>query len=198
MVGILIKDMAAARGCGESTIIETLLTEQFLPKNQTAKSIVERCLYAEDGSIEKTLHAIFQMNTAGHNGKSKYDNLYPLLDFMILHENETWKTFSPSNNHYFIEQWSCIVEILEANAQEIGAYGIKEAKEILEVLTKTPEYLRLHDFFYILTNCWCYLNDKSRTYRFLMDLSQYCHWENSAENRVRLLSIITDMAKGWD
>ena len=200
MVLELIKDMAEARHCGESAVVESLVTEKFLPKNSIARHILNTYLYAEDGNVQKCLYEIFKMNAAGTDGKSKFDNLYPLVDFITLYglDNRKIENDKSFKDTYILKQWDDIITILQTHQNEVSEYAIKCAKETLDILNTTPKDIYLHDFFYILTNCWHVLNDKTQTYRFLMKLTLACELENTSHNRVELVKAIKEIAKGWD
>ena len=68
LINRILKDKSETLNITESAVVEQVLVDNFLPKNSDAKFIVENYLYSENGSVSKTLSALFSDNAAGTRG----------------------------------------------------------------------------------------------------------------------------------
>lgn len=86
-----IEDLANKTQRSSSFIIENILMDGLLPQNEEAKNIIRHYLYPDDGngSVQKTLDAIFSNNAAGLNWASKHSNFKPLVEYCIYYSSAT-------------------------------------------------------------------------------------------------------------
>lgn len=211
LIDRLVKDEAYIENRAESAIIENRLLNSFLPKNETARSIAEFHLYGElqENNIGSTLSAIFSMNAAGTKRAwgSKYENL---LELVLFARSETVfcntiPTGEEDPYHHFLSQLDSIcheLEFLAEKADEKKGYYTKEASYARELLTEAknePHFMRYINFYQLVIDNWDDFKGLSITYRMLSDLAAMeSGWRNTAETRVKLLSILRTISESWD
>lgn len=207
----IIKDEAELKGTSESAIIEQHLFGDIFPKNDEAKFIIETSLYPEDGngSVGKTLTAIFRDNSAGINWASKHDNFKPLVEFSYKILSTSGSDSALDGNepiiHHMASQIDSVVEklkILAQNAEEPLEQqnynsGYKTALEFYANLTKNPSGFNLADIFLLVLEYWNDLKGWTRTYRLLGDAASLCEFPNDQKYKLILLNLIKEISSQW-
>lgn len=193
----------------DSTFVEKRLLDSYLPRSKQGRYYVVNCLYSEDGSIAETLRAIFSMNSAGLNWKSKYSNLFPLVKFsleQLAKMDECKKSFSGHENEFvhFTSQLKSIVEILknfeceDEEEKNNCREEIKRVEELVKYLSVTPSTVSYMEIYSVLVSNWTIINEWSVTYRLLADLSTMIPWNDSRAWKFELLEKIKEVTNEWD
>ena len=203
-----IDDVAIETQRSSSYIIENLLLDGLLPKNEEAKYIILQNLYPDDdnGGIKKTLYALFSANAAGINWKSKHNNFKPLVEYCILHcDPEAHYTNSPYLD-YFAGQLcdivsqidNCVHVCIEPYDKKMYASYLDLAKLLLEKAEKAPQEIVYKQCYDLINVCWGMLYDWSITFRFLACLTRMCDfYEENSRARNALYDIIADISQQW-
>ena len=204
----LIKDEAEKENRSESAIIENHLLDVYLPKNSQARFIVEEYLYSEISSVEKTLSVIFELNSAGINFGSQYDNLFPLVEYAYEQElsNTTFLTGEEKDIYYIYSQMTSVVLKLKNVLEKVDEYlereyylkEIEVAEYLLNQLKEEPDKCNLANVYRLLINNWEVLKSWSITYRLLAALVTVSKgWNNTPDARIKLLKIIKIVSEEW-
>ena len=132
-----IEDLANKTQRSSSFIIENILMDGLLPKNEEAKSIIRYNLYPDDdqGGVQKTLDAVFSENSAGINWASRHSNFKPLVEYCIYYSSST-ATIKDNENlvPYLLSQLTSIVERIEnCRDARIETYARKTYPSQLEL-----------------------------------------------------------------
>lgn len=206
-----LKDKSEIENITESAAAEQLLLDGILPRNSDARFIVENFLYSENGSVSKTLSALFSDNAAGTRGcwSSKYGNFLPLV--MLAKSLSVYSGLKLSGEeyeyHHCCEQMDSVVKRLqlahdEEKDPEIKynlAKELKGAEVYLKELKNEPQFTRFVNIYALLINNWSYFKDWSITFRLLADMAALdSDMGNNAEDRMRLLEIIKDISDEWE
>lgn len=208
----LVGDIAIKENRSLSAIIERIILESLLPKNNDAKWIAEQFLYGENGGIGRALSATFAMNSAGINWGTKHGDLFPLVRFASTQEVFCCQPLTGDEEelHHAYSQIQSVIDLLKTRATEEEAAGNlekkfyyeKEAKwgeDLLKILRETPRMSRLINFYQLLMNSWDDFKDWSITYRLLKDLVDLEKgWRNYPENRMELLQILKAVSEEWE
>lgn len=150
----------------------------------------ENLFSTQQNSIPKTLDAVFAYNAAGLDGKSKYDNLHPLVEFAY---------------HYSIQCNASIAR--DAPALPI-CYSLFESllneltfeKNLLSELKENPTHSTLIKIYLLLLNNWNSLKNLQTTYRLLSAMSELEtdeHRQDSEEAKLQLDQILRLVMKDW-
>lgn len=203
-----IEDLANKTQRSSSFIIENILMDGLLPKNEEAKAIIRFNLYPDDeqGGVQKTLDAVFFKNSAGINWDSRHSNFKPLVEYCIYYSSAT--ATSKSNENlvpYLLSQLKSIVERIE-NCRDAcnETYDRKMYSlqlELAELLYKNaeenPKEIVFRDHFQLVYDCWDMLDDWSITYRYLGYLARMCDFQENTNARNKLYDIISEISEEW-
>lgn len=203
-----IEDIAVKTQRSSSFIIENLLLDGLLPKNEEARSIIRNNLYQDDGQgdVKQTLEAVFSNNAVGINWKSKHSNFKPLVEYCIYYSLST-TTFKEKEGrlNYLLSQLEDIIERIEncTNAciepidRKMYSSQLEKAKLLIHIAEDTPEEIVYKDHFQLIFDCWDMLDDWSITYRYLCCLVVMCDFQNTAYSRNHLYDIISEISNEW-
>lgn len=203
-----IEDLAIKTQRSSSFIIENLLLEGLLPKNEEAKFIIQNNLYpdSEQGGVKKTMDALFSNNAAGINWSSKHTNFKPLVEFCIYFIDSNSKCKNDDGRlHYLQSQLRDIVDRIENSAnsciepldRKMYFSQSEMAKMLLEIVEKNPTEIIFKNHFQLVYDCWDMLDDWSITYRYLGCLAEMCDFQENTNARNKLYDIITELSKEW-
>lgn len=203
-----LDDLSVKTNHSTSYMIETLLLNELLPKNEEARSIIQNNLYPESSQngVKKTLDSIFSINAAGTGWNSKHNNLKPLIEYCIYYGN-SYLTTKPDEAYlqYFLNQLQSVVDRIEncANScieildRKMYLSQLELAKTLLENAKKYPEEIIARNYYQLIYDCWDMLNDWSITYRFLSCLTSLCDFQDSPLARNKLYDIISKISEEW-
>lgn len=203
-----IEDLAIKNQRSSSFIIESILLDGLLPKNESAKGIIRGYLYPdnEQGGVQRTLDAIFSQNAAGINWKSKHNNFKPLVEFCIYFStSEPMKKGNESHIPYLLSQFNSVIERIE-NCKDacIETYDRQMYTSQLELaiilkksIEENPSKVDFRNCFQLVYDCWDMLDDWSITYRFLYALTTVCEFQENTISRNELYDIISKISEEW-
>ena len=203
-----IEDLANKTQRSSSFIIENILMDGLLPQNEEAKNIIRHYLYPDDGngSVQKTLDAIFSNNAAGLNWASKHSNFKPLVEYCIYYSSAT-ATNKGSENlvPYLLSQLKSIVEriencrdaCIEPYDRKMYALQLEMAEILLKNAKEEPKEIVFKNHFQLVYDCWDILNDWSITYRYLGCLARMCGFQENTNARNKLYDIISGLSLEW-
>jgi len=145
----------------------------------------------QQNSIPQTLDAVFAYNAAGLDGKSKYDNLQPLVEFAY---------------HYSIQCNASIAR--DAPALPI-CYSLFESllneltfeKTLLSEFKENPTHSTLIKIYLLLLNNWDKLKDFQTTYRLLSAMAELetdNNHQDSKEAKQQLFRTLQLVMKDWN
>lgn len=211
LINRILKDKSETLNITESAVVEQVLVDNFLPKNSGARFIVENCLYSENGSVSKTLSALFSDNAAGTRGcwSSRYGNFLPLVMLaqgLSVH-SEMMLTGEEHEYHHLCEQMDSVAKkfkLIYDNEEDSGikydlSKEVKASEYLLKELKNEPQFIRFVNIYRLLTDNWSYFKDWSITFRLLADMAALdSGMGNNAEDRMRLLEIIKDISDEWE
>lgn len=203
-----IEDIAIKEQRSSSYIIENILLDRLLPKNNDARWIVQTYLYPDDerGGVQKTLEALFSQNSAGINWNSKHDNFKPLVEYCLLYTGSSSRMANGKPElHHFINQLESIVDrieectkvCIEKYDRQMFEQQAALAKILLETAKKSPEDIMFNQHFQLVLDCWDMLKDWSITYRYLADLVAMYEWTENTNARNALYDIIDTISAEW-
>lgn len=203
-----IDDVSIKTQRSSSFIIENLLLDGLLPKNEEAKQLIRNNLYADNAQcgVKRTLDAIFSSNAAGINWKSRHSNFKPLVEYCIYFGIET--PISNGNEghlQYLLSQLRDIVEYVEncTNAciepydHKMYASQSEMAKVLMNTAEKAPTEIIFRNHFQLVYDCWDMLDDWSITYRYLACLVTMCDFQENSNARNTLYDIISEISEEW-
>ena len=203
-----IDDVAIETQRSSSYIIENLLLDGLLPKNEEAKCIIRQNLYPDDenGDIKKTLDALFSSNAAGIDWKSKHTNFKPVVEYCLLYCDPESHYTKDSTLDYFISQLSgivarienCVYACIEPYDKEMYSKNLDFAKSLLQKAKETPHKIVYKECFDLVNVCWDMLYDWSITFRFLACVTRMCDF-NKKNYRAKntLYNTISDISAKW-
>ena len=203
-----IEDLAIKTQRSSSFIIENILMDGLLPKNEEAKYFIRNNLYPDDeqGGVQKTLDAIFSDNAAGINWGSKHSNFKPLVEYCIHYSSAT-STCKGNEGHlpYLASQLRDIVDriencrdaCIETFDRKMFSSQLEMAKFLLKTVEENPKEIVFRNHFQLVYDCWDMLDDWSITYRYLGCLSVMCDFQENTNARNKLYDIISDISEEW-
>ena len=207
LIKALVGDIAVLENRSLSAVIERIVLNALLPKNDEAKYVIENSLYSENGSIDETLIGLFSNNAAGINGFSKRDNYLPLVEFAYKYYAGNHISISDTESEYkhTCFQFNSVVNIIrkesDLNPENFQlTQNLAYAESIYNDFISTPDMVQLINIFMIILSNWDLLKGLDRTYRLLMDLVILCSRFNvseTLEKRLELLDIINSISKEW-
>lgn len=203
-----IEDVAVKTQRSSSFIIESILLDGLLPKNDDAKSIIRNNLYADDeqGGVQKTLDAVFSYNAAGVNWKSRHSNFKPLVEYCINFSCATSKCKGKEGHlHYLLSQLrdivdrieNCTYACIETYDRKMYSSQLEMAKLLLKTAEEKPQEIIFRNHFLLVFDCWDMLDDWSITYRYLGCLSVMCEFQENTIARNNLYDIISEISEKW-
>lgn len=203
-----LDDLSVKTNHSTSYIIETLLLNELLPKNEEARSIIQNNLYPESSQngVKKTLDSIFSINAAGTGWNSKHNNLKPLIEYCISYGYSSISTkTNESYLQYFISQLKSVVDrienctdsCIEILDRKMYSTQLDFAKTLLKTAQDHPEEIVPQNHFQLIYDCWDMLNDWSITYRYLACLTALCDFQDNSLARNRLYDIISEISEKW-
>ena len=203
-----IEDLANKTQRSSSFIIENILMDGLLPKNEEAKSIIRYNLYPDDdqGGVQKTLDAVFSENSAGINWASRHSNFKPLVEYCIYYSSST-ATIKDNENlvPYLLSQLKSIVEriencrdaCIETYDRKMYSSQLELAKLMLKNAEENPKEIVFRNHFQLVYDCWDMLDDWSITYRDLGCLARMCDFQENTNARNKLYDIISELSLEW-
>lgn len=203
-----IDDLADKTQRSSSYIIENILMDGLLPKNEEAKVIIRCNLYPdnEQGGVQKTLDAVFSENSAGTNWGSRHNNFKPLVEYCIYYGSST-ATIKGNENlvPYLLSQLKSIVDriencrdaCIETYDREMYSNLLELAKLMLKDAEEKQKEIVFRNHFQLVYDCWDMLNDWSITYRYLACLSRMCDFQENTIARNKLYDIISEISEEW-
>ena len=207
LIKALVGDIAVLENRSLSAVIERIVLNALLPKNDEAKYVIENSLYSENGSIAETLIGLFSNNAAGINGFSKRDNYLPLVEFAYKYYAGNHISISDTESEYkhTCFQFNSVVNIIrkesDLNPENFQlTQNLAYAESIYNDFISTPDMVQLINIFMIILSNWDLLKGLDRTYRLLMDLVILCSRFNvseTLEKRLELLDIIKSISSEW-
>lgn len=203
-----LDDLSIKTKHSTSYLIETILLDGLLPKNEEARAIIQNNLYPDSaqGGVKKTLDSMFSINAAGAGWKSKHDNLKPLVEYCIYYCSTT-PTYNQNDGYlqYFLGQLRSIVDRIEncTNScieiidRKMYASQLELAKVLLKTAEEQPEDIIPRNHFQLVYDCWDMLDDWSITYRYLSCLVAICDFQENSNARNKLYDIISEISEEW-
>ena len=203
-----IEDLANKTQRSSSFIIENILMDGLLPKNEEAKAIIRCNLYPDDeqGGVQKTLDAVFSNNSAGINWSSKHSNFKPLVEYCIYYSRAT-STIKGNENlvPYLLSQLKDIVDriencrdaCIETYDRQMFSSQLKMAELLLKNAEENPKEIVFRNHFQLMFDCWDMLNDWSITYKYLGCLARMCDFQENTIARNKLYDIISEISEEW-
>jgi hypothetical protein len=203
-----IEDISVKTQRSSSFIIENLLLDGLLPKNEEAKSIIRCNLYPDDeqGGVKKTLDAIFSANAEGINWQAKHDNFKPLVEFCTYYCNaDPICNGNEGHLHYLLSQLQDIVDsiencrdaCIEPLDRKMYSSQCRMAKSLYNIAENNPKEIVFKNHFQLVYDCWEMLDNWSITYRYLSCLTVMCDFQENANARNRLYDIISEISEEW-
>lgn len=203
-----IEDVAIETQRSSSYIIENLLLDGLLPKNEEARNIIRQNLYPdnETGGIKKTLDALFSSNAIGIDWKSKHNNFKPVVEYCLLYCDSSSHYKKDPTLNYFISQLrdivdrieNCVYACIEPYDKKMYSTYRDYAKSLLKKAEESPQEIVYKECFDLVNVCWDMLYDWSITFRFLACVTRMCDF-NDENHRARnaLYHIISDISEEW-
>lgn len=209
----MVEDERVLTGKTASAVIEEKLLDSLLPKDEKARYWVEY-LYSGPCKMKRVIQGIFETASGGINWKSKYNNLYPLIQFCLSQEALGGSVINGDEQvlFHFRSQLDSICMYFEdiiadtvANikATENEKRNLKKelefARYLYQVANDEPQHLQLVNIYKIVMDNWNFLNDYQITYRLLADtISLTNNFLETEETRKELTEIIKGMAEKWE
>ena len=111
-----LNDISKITNKSISKIIEDILIENLLCKNEDARSIMENVLYSEkENSIKQTMIAIFNLNLV----RDKKYNIRPFIEYLLLWAfQDDVVTLTEEDHSKFLSLYKKIIEQIEKYAQQ--------------------------------------------------------------------------------
>ena len=199
-----IEDIARQTQHSASYIIEDTLLNGLLPKNDLARHIIQNHLYTRQvNHINNTLAALFSINSAGINWRSKYDNFKPFVEFCIYNlENAENDNIHDTEMSHFKKQLEAILSYISIfidssnNPLEKDFY-VSQIKKAEHLLNETDQEILTKDFLYIINDCWDILKDYTYTYRSLTSFVNMFKIQENVYTRTKLFNIICEASEQW-
>lgn len=210
----LLDDEAEVTNRSTSYLIEQHILRDFLPENETVSKWIQM-MYAKDdkdkpvSDLQDTMIAVFSYMAAGVDNKSKNEGGKPLVDFAYknkcLYQHQS-KHYDKSELPYYHSQLGYVIERIEMMQKGIIDETLEEAERKAKLDFDIRELKRIHEedeitddslsfvYMMILDN-WDMLFNWTYTYRLLTGMARIQTWEDSAETRMNLVSLLNDFAK---
>lgn len=211
LINRIISDKAEAKNMSEFEVIEQIMIfDGLLPRNSTARTIIEEHLYGNESNIGKTLSNLFSINSDGEKSKhsTRYENFLKLVHYARNQEcicNTILTGKEKILPHCILQIESVIkrLEMLENKDKDyenkiIYSNEVKFGKDLLLELKNEPQCSHIFNFYTIIINNWKDLKGWSITYSLLNDLVLLePKWRNNFETRLELLEIINEISNEW-
>lgn len=199
-----LKDASKSKCITESAVVEEILLEALLPKDEEICNIISSSLYTEsdmDSNLPLTIKEVFDYNAADN----KYD-LFKLAEYAraaiklspkaitampdaaiafsqacdsidsMIFMMENYKVDLKESEKYFFEKEIAIIKSSYKLFKDSN--GKLESREITDMITN-------------ILNNWCVMKENyNLTYHLLGNLVYLSGIENNANNRVRFLEIM--------
>lgn len=206
-----IDDISKKTLRSSSFVIEDILLNNLLPKNNEAKNIVLNCLYdtnnKQNNNIKKTLEALFSANSAGVNWSANHYNFGDLIDYCLKYcDSSCAYNATDQSLDYFITQFSSIIErvencifcCIEPDDKDVYSANFGLLQTLLKKIKETPEKVFLIEFYDLIQLYWPMLYDWSITFRFLSSLTSFCKFDESNPiARLDLYDVIEQISNEW-
>lgn len=203
-----IEDLAIKTQRSSSFLIENILMDGLLPKNEEAKNIIRYNLYPdnEQGGVQKTLDAVFSDNSAGINWASKHTNFKPLVEYCIYYScasatvkgNENLVPYLTSQLKSIVDRIeNCRDACIETYDREMYSNLLEMAKFMLKNAEDNPKEIVFRNHFQLVYDGWDMLDDWSITYRYLACLARMCDFQENTIARNKLYDIISEISEEW-
>lgn len=200
-------DISAQTHTSKAYIIEQILLDGLLPKDEDMRFIIRNYLYASSfNDIQKTLSSFFSTNSMGEHWASRHSNCESLVDFCINKVVGTCSSFETHNPiPHMLSQLDSIIRRIDRCAQqcielEDRAYfeaQLSYAKKLYQVAETSPSQINVKDHFQLVRDCWLMLNNWSITYRYLMDLCDMAQFEEDTQTRNELFNLLFVISNEW-
>lgn len=203
-----IGDLAIQKDRSSSYIIEELLLNGLLPKNEEAKHLIQNYLYSEKGAdgVKRTLSTAFQINSAGVNWNSRHSNFKPIVDYCLKFgaSSATCNNTKDQLNHFYsnlkmvVERIeNCTQSCIEPYDRDMYESKTEWAKDLLKKAEENPKSIVIREHFELVRDCWDMLSAWSMTYRYLADLAKMGKFQEDAVARNELYEVIDKVSKEW-
>lgn len=188
-------------------IIEEILLDNLLPKNEEAKKMIidSFCSGDMNGKVKKILGELMAFNSVGTNWYSRYNNFSPIIDYCLKYaENSRFNSQKIDVLHHFLNQFESIVQRIEKCSNYcIELYDkemylkISEWAKQLYKDAKEGKKIIVRDHFELIKDCWSMFDDWTITYRYLMDLVSISEFPDDNKCRCELIDVIDKISKDW-
>lgn len=205
-VDSIVKDMAYVNNMTESAVIEKCIMDMYMPNNINGATWVKTHLCCENSSIGRTLQAAFGTNAAGIDGKAKYDNFLPIVEFAKKYQGmaeigtdyETGEfQYMLSNLNQIIERYAWKAKNTSGEKQQFYETAARYGVTLMEALEnkKAVTYMGIYD---LLLQNWTELKDNTYTYRTLTGLTMLKNgFITTPGSRIELLKILKAVTDEW-
>lgn len=220
-----LANIAAARECSISDVIEDILIDSVIPADPYAAHYVSNVLYGRqfnaDGTsvkygIREALEDIFATESMGSSWKARHDNNKPLVNFakdLLMENGSTLRPncFSAANQasesmHSLLDSWDSVCHSLEDCVRQRKANNLstfdyekeaKYAREIERALHTDASFKLFNTFVFILQN-WSLLGQLTHTFRFMSTaIALSIDWTDSRIEQFRFSSVCQEVMNGW-
>lgn len=198
----IIKEVALVNKINESTIIEELVYEKYLPKHADARYWCENYLYRDEDGILETLRKTFLTLALGVKDKARYNNTFKLVrysaDLCINHDGQynatEWKLKDVMKSFSSVLFWLSV----GVNEKTITKNALDAAEELYNAYSKEPEFINLHNLYAVLIKNWEALKDYSATYRMLAAMIDiHPKFVARPGEKRELCDIMIEMSEEW-
>lgn len=210
VISTYLHDASALSGQPESSIIESLLLAEILPKNRTAAYYVQELLqHADDpGALCRAYNRIMALYAAGGaDWSAKYSNGRPIVDLlreeMLFYSGEI--TGAEREWLHLNTQWDSIVQLVDQQPAENDhakwehdnavRFGHELQRQIATETSREPALV--NDCVTYICQNWIALGNHTRTYRALCDLVNLAQIKNTARGRIAYIRTISTIAAAW-
>lgn len=203
-------NILAARGKkSPSAALEDLIADTLLPDQPTARFICKD-LYASRLNTIGALERVFSVYAEGINFAAKYRNGHDLVEY--LRDELVDLTYPSDKGSYgdrafFCNNFKQVCEKIKKayetdHEDDLSVYEspVKFARYLLDLAIKEPESFRPVNLTEIILSHWDTLGDFTYTFRSLSALCRLLIDQKTdcAEDRVKLVELLSRISKEWD
>lgn len=190
----MLKDVAIADRCSESSALEKTLEAALFPSNPSAKMWVE--LLYDGGTLGKAFEDCFGYIAGGINWGVAASNTQEMVRFFAQLVAKVDCSLDPSANeiHYLKSQWDTIVSLIPEDSQ---CYAAK----LYDILSADSVTIESSEYVNCILDHWAELHQHTRTFRFLCVIARVLNKKlssvDTAFTRREYCRILQEMTKSW-
>lgn len=202
----IINNIATNEQTSSSRIIENILYSSLIPSNKLGKTSIELLFSDGENNVQKTITALFEINSAGLSWKAQFYNFLPLLQYITELEIDINEKNVEKQLPYLKKQLESINDKVNDAFKNCDA---QKDKFRYKCVSDNIIYLKEHmhdlimsgivkEYYKIIIDVWDIMFDWTITYRYLCVLSSITVFPEDIDNVNKLYHLIMNLSSEWN